>query len=216
LVLTGGLNRPQYKTWASAQAQQQMYERICAYGCPCLHVYVHTVACICAYGCPCLHVYVHTVACICAYGCPRLRSPSASPWMMHAPQCNERYYLGTVAKSFRHTLVPHHNIQTHAHLHASRYTQAPLLLRRCLRAAHKRALWHAGMRTLAQHTAHTSSTAPAVQVPARQFPVTVHFARRTELHDYVGAAYRKVHMCACPGGLALRSCVRGRTIIFYP
>lgn len=33
---------------------------------------------------------------------------------------------------------------------------------------------------------------PVVHVPARQYPVTVHFARRTELHDYVGAAYAKV------------------------
>ena len=33
---------------------------------------------------------------------------------------------------------------------------------------------------------------PVVRVPARQYPVTVHFARRTELHDYVGAAYSKV------------------------
>ncbi len=32
---------------------------------------------------------------------------------------------------------------------------------------------------------------PVVRVPARQYPVTVHFARRTELHDYVGAAYKK-------------------------
>lgn len=31
-----------------------------------------------------------------------------------------------------------------------------------------------------------------LQVPARQFPVTVHFSRRTEMHDYVGAAFRKV------------------------
>ena len=37
---------------------------------------------------------------------------------------------------------------------------------------------------------------PVVHVPARQYPVTVHFARRTELHDYVGAAYAKVwHHC---------------------
>lgn len=33
---------------------------------------------------------------------------------------------------------------------------------------------------------------PLVSVPARQFPVTVHFSKRTELHDYVGAAFRKV------------------------
>lgn len=35
---------------------------------------------------------------------------------------------------------------------------------------------------------------PLVHVPARQFPVTVHFNRRTELHDYVGAAFAKVHI----------------------
>lgn len=33
---------------------------------------------------------------------------------------------------------------------------------------------------------------PIVRVPARQYPVTVHFARRTEMHDYVGAAFGKV------------------------
>ena len=33
---------------------------------------------------------------------------------------------------------------------------------------------------------------PVIHVAARQFPVTVHFARKTELQDYVGAAYRKV------------------------
>jgi hypothetical protein len=31
-----------------------------------------------------------------------------------------------------------------------------------------------------------------VSVPARQFPVTIHFSKRTELHDYLGAAVRKV------------------------
>ena len=31
-----------------------------------------------------------------------------------------------------------------------------------------------------------------VHVPARQYPVTLHFARRTELRDYVGAAFKKV------------------------
>lgn len=36
------------------------------------------------------------------------------------------------------------------------------------------------------------SPPPIVRVPARQFPVTVHFSRRTELHDYIGAAYGKV------------------------
>ena len=33
---------------------------------------------------------------------------------------------------------------------------------------------------------------PHLQVPARQYPVTVHFSRRTELLDYVSAAFRKV------------------------
>lgn len=33
---------------------------------------------------------------------------------------------------------------------------------------------------------------PVVCVPARQYPVTVHFSKRTELHDYVGAAFKKV------------------------
>ncbi|KAK9834861.1 hypothetical protein WJX81_004510 [Elliptochloris bilobata] len=45
---------------------------------------------------------------------------------------------------------------------------------------------------------------PVVRVPARQYPVRVHFARRTELHDYVGAAYAKVrqlHRALPPGGV---------------
>ena len=33
---------------------------------------------------------------------------------------------------------------------------------------------------------------PIVKVEARQFPVGVHFAKQTELVDYVGAAYKKV------------------------
>ena len=33
---------------------------------------------------------------------------------------------------------------------------------------------------------------PLLHVPARQYPVTVHFNRRTELEDYVGAAFQKV------------------------
>ena len=32
---------------------------------------------------------------------------------------------------------------------------------------------------------------PLVNVPARQYPVTVHFSRRTELLDYVGEACNK-------------------------
>ncbi|CAI5525435.1 unnamed protein product [Closterium sp. Naga37s-1] len=45
---------------------------------------------------------------------------------------------------------------------------------------------------------------PVVSVPARQFPVTVHFARRTELMDYVRAAEKKVsaiHRKLPPGGV---------------
>lgn len=33
---------------------------------------------------------------------------------------------------------------------------------------------------------------PVINVPARQYPVAVHFNRRTELHDYIGSAHRKV------------------------
>ena len=33
---------------------------------------------------------------------------------------------------------------------------------------------------------------PLLHVPARQFPITIHFSRRTEMHDFVGAAYSKV------------------------
>ena len=46
---------------------------------------------------------------------------------------------------------------------------------------------------------------PIIQVPARQYPVTVHFCRRTELYDYVGAAFGKVrtarimHAVPAPG-----------------
>ena len=45
---------------------------------------------------------------------------------------------------------------------------------------------------------------PVMRVPARQFPVTVHFARRTEVLDYVSAAFRKVraiHRRLPPGGV---------------
>jgi ATP-dependent RNA helicase DHX37/DHR1 len=40
--------------------------------------------------------------------------------------------------------------------------------------------------------------------PCRQFPVTVHFSKRTELNDYVAAAHRKVcriHRELPPGGI---------------
>lgn len=33
---------------------------------------------------------------------------------------------------------------------------------------------------------------PVIHVAARQFPVGIHFAKRTELTDYITAAYRKV------------------------
>lgn len=33
---------------------------------------------------------------------------------------------------------------------------------------------------------------PVLSVPARQFPVTVHFAKHTEMHDYLSSAARKV------------------------
>lgn len=39
---------------------------------------------------------------------------------------------------------------------------------------------------------------PLIEVPARQFPVTVHFSRRTELQDYVGAAFKKVCCAGAP------------------
>ncbi len=41
------------------------------------------------------------------------------------------------------------------------------------------------------------SPPPVLSVPARQFPVTVHFAKHTEMHDYLGAAVRKVGQAAC-------------------
>ena len=41
---------------------------------------------------------------------------------------------------------------------------------------------------------------PLVHVPARQYPVTVHFNRRTELEDYVGSAYQKVAIFALHTG----------------
>ena len=42
------------------------------------------------------------------------------------------------------------------------------------------------------HTCVIERCMVLLQVPARQYPVTIHFNRRTELHDYLGAAYRKV------------------------
>lgn len=37
-----------------------------------------------------------------------------------------------------------------------------------------------------------SAPPPVLSVPARQFPVTVHFAKHTEMQDYLGSAVRKV------------------------
>lgn len=55
---------------------------------------------------------------------------------------------------------------------------------------------------------------PVLSVPARQFPVTLHFAKHTEMHDYLGAAVRKVGVHQCQGlgtgvlvfDMALSSC----------
>lgn len=33
---------------------------------------------------------------------------------------------------------------------------------------------------------------PVIEVPTRQFPVTIHFSKRTEIVDYIGQAYKKV------------------------
>lgn len=51
---------------------------------------------------------------------------------------------------------------------------------------------------------YPSGPPPQIDVPARQFPVTVHFSKRTEMTDYVGAAYRKaarIHRELPPGGI---------------
>lgn len=45
---------------------------------------------------------------------------------------------------------------------------------------------------------------PIIEVPTRQYPVTVHFSRRTETVDYIGQAYKKVmaiHKKLPPGGI---------------
>ncbi|KAI4354890.1 hypothetical protein L6164_003715 [Bauhinia variegata] len=45
---------------------------------------------------------------------------------------------------------------------------------------------------------------PVVEVPTRQFPVTVHFSKRTEIVDYIGQAYKKIlaiHKRLPPGGI---------------
>lgn len=45
---------------------------------------------------------------------------------------------------------------------------------------------------------------PVINVPARQFPVVVHFSKRTETEDYISAASRKtvrIHKELPPGGI---------------
>ncbi|CAI9774296.1 unnamed protein product [Fraxinus pennsylvanica] len=45
---------------------------------------------------------------------------------------------------------------------------------------------------------------PVIEVPTRQYPVTMHFSKRTEIIDYIGQAYKKVlsiHKRLPPGGI---------------
>ncbi|KAK0587085.1 hypothetical protein LWI29_017056 [Acer saccharum] len=45
---------------------------------------------------------------------------------------------------------------------------------------------------------------PLIEVPTRQFPVTLHFSKRTEIVDYIGQAYKKVmsiHKSLPQGGI---------------
>ncbi|XP_031371531.1 ATP-dependent RNA helicase DEAH13 [Punica granatum] len=45
---------------------------------------------------------------------------------------------------------------------------------------------------------------PVIEVPTRQYPVTIHFSKRTEIVDYIGQAYKKVisiHKRLPPGGV---------------
>ncbi|KAM3282488.1 ATP-dependent RNA helicase DEAH13 isoform X1 [Capsicum chacoense] len=45
---------------------------------------------------------------------------------------------------------------------------------------------------------------PVMEVPTRQYPVTIHFSKRTEMVDYVGQAYKKIlsiHKILPPGGI---------------
>nr|XP_004231211.1 ATP-dependent RNA helicase DEAH13 isoform X1 [Solanum lycopersicum]XP_010326955.1 ATP-dependent RNA helicase DEAH13 isoform X1 [Solanum lycopersicum] len=45
---------------------------------------------------------------------------------------------------------------------------------------------------------------PVIEVPTRQYPVTIHFSKRTEMVDYVGQAYKKIlsiHKRLPPGGI---------------
>ncbi|KAL3648074.1 hypothetical protein CASFOL_009042 [Castilleja foliolosa] len=45
---------------------------------------------------------------------------------------------------------------------------------------------------------------PVIEVPTRQYPVTVHFSKKTEIVDYIGQAFKKVmsiHKRLPPGGI---------------
>ncbi|KAL5701049.1 RNA helicase [Ranunculus cassubicifolius] len=45
---------------------------------------------------------------------------------------------------------------------------------------------------------------PVIEVPARQYPVSIHFSKRTEIIDYMGQAYKKImsiHKRLPPGGI---------------
>ncbi|KAK8630499.1 hypothetical protein V6N13_079291 [Hibiscus sabdariffa] len=47
---------------------------------------------------------------------------------------------------------------------------------------------------------------PVIEVPTRQYPVTIHFSKRTELVDYIGQAFKKVmsiHKRLPPGGILI-------------
>ncbi|CAL5423435.1 unnamed protein product [Camellia sinensis] len=45
---------------------------------------------------------------------------------------------------------------------------------------------------------------PVIEIPTRQYPVTIHFSKRTEIVDYIGQAFKKVlsiHKRLPPGGV---------------
>jgi len=51
---------------------------------------------------------------------------------------------------------------------------------------------------------------PVIKVPARQFPVMVHFSRRTELHDYLGCVMKKVRRAEKQRGVIRWAVCNGR------
>ncbi|XP_022034335.2 ATP-dependent RNA helicase DEAH13 isoform X1 [Helianthus annuus] len=49
-----------------------------------------------------------------------------------------------------------------------------------------------------------SNPPPIIEVPTRQYPVTTHFSKRTDIVDYIGQAYKKIlsiHKRLPPGGI---------------